>query len=183
MGHYESWLDVTSKQGATLGEITRMRQYGYGRLSGLLMVGYLLAIAPAAVASQSITSQSISSQPTASQPVADAPTDIPATDTPDTELSAENRLATPFDSDFGGSDFDDSNFDDSEEIPEEILRTEIITGARSPLTGRPISAAEYAQLQAQLAASAGDPILNNRIRNIIFLLQLRRGLQPIVPFL
>ncbi|MEL6492695.1 MAG: hypothetical protein AAFV85_13375 [Cyanobacteria bacterium J06634_6] len=71
----------------------------------------------------------------------------------------------------------------SEDIPEEILRTEIITGARSPLTGEPVSAAEYAVLQAELAASAGDPLVNQQLRYLIFLLQIRRGVQPIIPFL
>ncbi|PLZ22593.1 hypothetical protein CBP28_20550, partial [Fischerella thermalis WC559] len=38
----------------------------------------------------------------------------------------------------------------AEDIPEEILRTEIILAARSPIDGKPLSAADYAQLQAQL---------------------------------
>jgi hypothetical protein len=36
-----------------------------------------------------------------------------------------------------------------EDLPEEILRTEIITEARSPIDGQPLTAAEYAQLQTQ----------------------------------
>jgi hypothetical protein len=36
-----------------------------------------------------------------------------------------------------------------EDLPEEILRTEIITEARSPIDGQPITPAEYAQLQLQ----------------------------------
>ena len=36
-----------------------------------------------------------------------------------------------------------------DDLPEEILRTEIITEARSPIDGQPLTAAEYAQLQAQ----------------------------------
>ncbi len=34
-----------------------------------------------------------------------------------------------------------------EDLPEEILRTEIITEARSPIDGQPITPAEYIQLQ------------------------------------
>ena len=70
-----------------------------------------------------------------------------------------------------------------EDIPEEILRTEIITGARSPLTGEPISAADYAQLQAELAAPAGGNLVNQDLRYLIYLLQLRRAVKPIIPFL
>ncbi|KPQ34209.1 MAG: hypothetical protein HLUCCA11_15785 [Phormidesmis priestleyi Ana] len=69
-----------------------------------------------------------------------------------------------------------------EEIPEEILRTEIITAARSPLTGEPLSAAEYAQLQTELATPALTPTLSNDIRYLIFLLQIRRAVTPILPF-
>lgn len=69
----------------------------------------------------------------------------------------------------------------AEEIPEEILRTEIITEARSPLTGEPLSAAEYAQIQAELTAPASA--ISDDIRYLIFLLQVRRAIKPIVPFL
>ena len=70
-----------------------------------------------------------------------------------------------------------------EDIPEEILRTEIITGARSPLTGEVLSAAEYAQLQATLAAPAGDTLVSDDLEYLIFLLQFRRAVRPIIPFL
>ena len=69
-----------------------------------------------------------------------------------------------------------------EDIPEEILRTEIIFEARSPLNGEPLTAAEYAELQAQLQAPNEAPLLNTDIRYLIFLLQLRRTVSPIVPF-
>ncbi|MFK8184660.1 MAG: hypothetical protein AB8B99_14920 [Phormidesmis sp.] len=70
-----------------------------------------------------------------------------------------------------------------EEVPEEILRTEIITGARSPLTGEPLTAVEYAQLQAELAAPAGGNLVSQDIEYLIFLLQLRRAIKPIIPFI
>ncbi|MGB3570711.1 MAG: hypothetical protein WBA01_01645 [Phormidesmis sp.] len=69
------------------------------------------------------------------------------------------------------------------DIPEEILRTEIITGARSPVTGEVLSAAEYAELQAELEDSAGTAFVSEDIRYLIFLLQLRRAVRPIIPFL
>lgn len=68
------------------------------------------------------------------------------------------------------------------EIPEERLRTEIILEARSPLDGEPLTPAEYEELQAQLVDYPA-PTLNSQIRETIFLLQLRRVLRPIVPFL
>ena len=70
----------------------------------------------------------------------------------------------------------------AEEIPEEILRNEIITEARSPIDGSPLTAAEYAQLEADLAVR-NPAIRSERIRYIIFLLQVRRAVRPIVPFL
>ncbi len=70
-----------------------------------------------------------------------------------------------------------------EDVPEEILRTEIIFEARSPLDGTPLSPAEYAQLHADLAAPQTTLTLNSDIRFIILLLQARRAFKPIIPFL
>ncbi|MEL7351660.1 MAG: hypothetical protein AAFN38_09525 [Cyanobacteria bacterium J06560_5] len=71
----------------------------------------------------------------------------------------------------------------AEDIPEEILRTEIITEARSPLTGEPVSAAEYAQLQDELAGPAGGTLTNQNLRRLFFLLEIRRAIKPILPFI
>ncbi|PMB29450.1 hypothetical protein CEN42_19750 [Fischerella thermalis CCMEE 5208] len=70
----------------------------------------------------------------------------------------------------------------AEDIPEEILRTEIILAARSPIDGKPLSAADYAQLQAQLQ-QAPPPKLSSNIRDNIFLLRLRKALLQLFPFL
>ena len=70
-----------------------------------------------------------------------------------------------------------------EDIPEEILRTEIITEARSPLTGQPISAADYAQLTDELRSPAGGNLVTQDIGYLIYLLQIRRAIKPILPFL
>jgi len=67
------------------------------------------------------------------------------------------------------------------ETPEEVLRTEIILEARSPLTGEPLTAAEYARLKEELRQRE-DPRMASEIRQLIFLLQLRRVLRPVVPF-
>ena len=69
-----------------------------------------------------------------------------------------------------------------EEIPEEVLRTEIITQARSPLTGERLSASQYAELQARLAQSPFPPELDSKVRQIIFLLQIRKLVETINPF-
>ncbi|MBE9169166.1 hypothetical protein IQ238_17115 [Pleurocapsales cyanobacterium LEGE 06147] len=69
-----------------------------------------------------------------------------------------------------------------EDIPEEILRTEIILEARSPINGKPLTAAEYAQLQAQLAESPYPQQLNSEIRQLIFLLEIRKFFKTITPF-
>ncbi len=69
------------------------------------------------------------------------------------------------------------------DIPEEILRTEIIVEARSPLTGELLTAAEYAQLQASLDSEGRPRQLNSDIRQIVYLLRLRRILKPIIPFI
>lgn len=69
------------------------------------------------------------------------------------------------------------------DIPEEILRTEIIVEARSPLTGELLTAAEYAQLQASLDREGRSPQLNSDIRQLVYLLRLRRILKPIIPFI
>jgi len=69
-----------------------------------------------------------------------------------------------------------------EDIPEEILRTEIIVNARSPIDGKPLNAAEYAQLQEQLQVSR-PPKLNANIRQTIYLIRIRNALRQFFPFL
>lgn len=72
-----------------------------------------------------------------------------------------------------------------EEIPEEILRTEIITEARSPLNNEPLTAAEYAELQAILEEGPEDfsRSLPQEVRDVVFLLRLRRAIRTFFPFL
>ncbi|MEO1378082.1 MAG: hypothetical protein AAFW70_28170 [Cyanobacteria bacterium J06635_10] len=69
-----------------------------------------------------------------------------------------------------------------EDIPEEILRTEIIIEARSPIDGKPLNPAEYAQLQAQLKTRLYPPKLSPTVRDTIFLLRLRKILKTLFPF-
>ncbi|MBD2504358.1 hypothetical protein [Anabaena azotica] len=70
----------------------------------------------------------------------------------------------------------------AEDIPEEILRTEIIIDARSPIDGSPLTAAQYAQLQEQLQTSPPRK-LDPTIRQNIFLIRIRSLLKQLFPFL
>lgn len=69
------------------------------------------------------------------------------------------------------------------ETPEEILRTEIITAARSPIDGRPLSAAEYATLMEQLQDPNYPIQAKSNLNQLVLLLRLRRVVQPVLPFL
>ncbi len=69
-----------------------------------------------------------------------------------------------------------------EDIPEEILRTEIILEARSPIDGKLLTAAEYAQLQEQLQTSP-PPQLNSNLRQTVYLIRLRKTFLQLFPFL
>jgi hypothetical protein len=70
-----------------------------------------------------------------------------------------------------------------DEIPEEILRTEVIVEARSPLTGELISAADYAILQDRLRDPNIETVVDPDLADLIQLLRLRRIFRPILPFL
>lgn len=69
-----------------------------------------------------------------------------------------------------------------EDLPEEVLRTEIIIEARSPIDGQPLTAAEYVQLQEQLQVIPPRK-LDPKIRDQIFLLRIRKALLQFFPFL
>jgi len=69
-----------------------------------------------------------------------------------------------------------------DDVPEEVLRTEIIVEARSPLDGQPLTAAEYAELQAQLQVAPYPPTLDSRIEDQFALLYLRRAIRIFLPF-
>ncbi|MGQ4647665.1 hypothetical protein [Lyngbya aestuarii] len=69
-----------------------------------------------------------------------------------------------------------------EDLPEEVLRMQIITEARSPIDGKPLTAAEYAQLQAKLQERSTAPGIHPAIKNSIFQLRLLQILDRINPF-
>ncbi|MDY6940049.1 MAG: hypothetical protein SWY16_20640 [Cyanobacteriota bacterium] len=69
-----------------------------------------------------------------------------------------------------------------DEIPEEVLRTEIILEARSPVDGMPLSAAEYAELQADLQTAPYPPQINPAFEHNVFLLRVLKFFRTILPF-
>jgi hypothetical protein len=69
------------------------------------------------------------------------------------------------------------------DTPEEVLRTEIITQARSPIDGKPLTAAEYAQLQDQISTGPAVPKLSPEVRQNVFLLRLLKLVRTFAPFL
>ncbi|MCS6960592.1 MAG: hypothetical protein RMK91_11155 [Pseudanabaenaceae cyanobacterium SKYGB_i_bin29] len=70
------------------------------------------------------------------------------------------------------------------EPPEEVLRTEIYTHARSPLDGQKLTAGEYALLQEALRdeLSNAEATLSPRLRHLVQLLRVRKMLQQLTPF-
>lgn len=72
----------------------------------------------------------------------------------------------------------------AEDVPEEILRTQIILDARSPIDGKPLTPAEYAELQAALQAPLEPSTkLSPKVKNLIGLLKLRRFIKRYLPFI
>ena len=73
-----------------------------------------------------------------------------------------------------------------DDLPEEILRTEIITEARSPIDGKPLTAAEYAQLQTQLQQkppARPETEVSRELRQVVSLLKLRKFIKTVFPFI
>lgn len=68
------------------------------------------------------------------------------------------------------------------DIPEEILATEIITEARSPLNNEKLTTEEYATLKTELRESKYPPQLNSEIRHRVFLLRLLNLMRKVSPF-
>ncbi|MCM1982866.1 hypothetical protein [Lyngbya confervoides] len=69
------------------------------------------------------------------------------------------------------------------DIPEEILQTQVILEARSPLDGSPMTAASYAQLQEALGPPREEipARLSPKLHRAATLLRLRKILRTILP--
>ncbi|MDG2615085.1 hypothetical protein P7L53_02400 [Thermoleptolyngbya sichuanensis XZ-Cy5] len=72
-----------------------------------------------------------------------------------------------------------------EDVPEEVLRTQIVLEGRSPVTGEPLTASERAtqQTSRQTAIEEQPRDLPPEIRQTVMLLKLRRLLRPVLPFI
>ncbi len=71
-----------------------------------------------------------------------------------------------------------------DDLPEEVLRSEIILDARSPIDGKPMTASEYAELQTQLQTPPSTPPeLTPRVQKTLNLLRTRKFLKTFFPFL
>jgi hypothetical protein len=71
-----------------------------------------------------------------------------------------------------------------EDVPEEVLRTEIVTGARSPIDNRPMTATEYVELQTEIKQlNEVPPKVSDKVRNTIALLRLRKFIKTVLPFI
>ena len=72
-----------------------------------------------------------------------------------------------------------------DEVPEEVLRTEVILDARSPIDGKPMTPAEYAIFQAEEEAPFRPPNqVSNKVRETVGLLKLRKFIRrylPVIP--
>ena len=73
-----------------------------------------------------------------------------------------------------------------EDPPEEVLRAEIYTDARSPIDGKQLSAAEYTELMEKLRSLDSIPpedFVSPKVREVIGLLKLRKFLRQFIPFI
>lgn len=69
----------------------------------------------------------------------------------------------------------------AEDIPEEVLATEIIINARSAFNNKPLTPQEYALEKKQNQSSPFPPEVNSELRHNIFLLRLLKLIRTITP--
>lgn len=71
-----------------------------------------------------------------------------------------------------------------EEVPEEILRTHIILDARSPIDGKPMTPAEYAEFQAKEQTLYQPPgSVSQEVKDVVAALRVRRFIKKFLPFI
>lgn len=71
----------------------------------------------------------------------------------------------------------------AEDVPEEVLRSELILQGRSPLDNRPLGPDDYAALEAALAQFPEDAVaVHPELQSLLFQLKLLKLLKDIVPF-
>ncbi len=71
-----------------------------------------------------------------------------------------------------------------DDMPEEVLRMKIVAETRSPIDGRPLTAAEYAELQAFLRSSDRiQPQVSPKLHGLIIKLRLLKLFRSLFPFI
>lgn len=69
------------------------------------------------------------------------------------------------------------------DVPEEVLRTQIILDARSPIDGKPMTPAEYATFQAKEQTPYQPAAkLAPKLKETVGLLKLRKFIKTYLPF-
>lgn len=79
-----------------------------------------------------------------------------------------------------------SSLASQEDTPEEVLRAEIYTDARSPIDGKQLTATEYVELMEKLRSLDSIPpedFVSPKVREVINLLKLRKLLRQFIPFI
>ncbi len=68
------------------------------------------------------------------------------------------------------------------DLPEEVLRSEILLDGRSPFDGKRVTATEYAELQQEIEqANAVEPQIAPKIRRLVGMLKFRKLIKRILP--
>jgi hypothetical protein len=73
-----------------------------------------------------------------------------------------------------------------DDTPEEVLRAEIYTEARSPIDGKLLTAAEYIELANELSSLDRVPpeaFVSPGVRRLVELLKLRKLFRQFIPFI
>ncbi|GAB4458993.1 MAG: hypothetical protein OHK0037_03540 [Elainellaceae cyanobacterium] len=72
-----------------------------------------------------------------------------------------------------------------EDVPEEVLRTQLVLEGRSPTTGEPLTAGEHAAQQASRRELLENQPreLPPQVQQVVILLKLRRVLRPVLPII
>lgn len=68
------------------------------------------------------------------------------------------------------------------DLPEEVLRSEILLDGRSPLDGKRLTATQYAELQQEIEkANEVEPQITLKIRRLVGMIKLRKFIKQILP--
>jgi hypothetical protein len=68
------------------------------------------------------------------------------------------------------------------DLPEEVLRSEILLDGRSPFDGRRLAATEYTELQQEIEqANEVEPQVASKIRRLIGLIKFRKFIKRVLP--